>query len=181
MTKSWQPIGNISAANLVHSRTQLHSAAQLVAAVGKALARPEPDDSHTSLGWNSDRNAFFSVKVENPPVQAWLEALRLTLVVSDPAGEKRQQLHGYTLDEAFTWLRVTLKQQGAAGERLEMVGDRSQLPEGMLGAADRFDAGRRTEFTEWVHHYSNADLLLQEIRKTKPPSPQFAYGPTTST
>jgi hypothetical protein len=39
----------MEAAGLAHSRIQLHSAAQLVAAVRKALARPEPDDSHTNL------------------------------------------------------------------------------------------------------------------------------------
>jgi len=54
----------MEAAGLAHSRIQLHSAAQLVAAVGKALARPEPDDSHTNLEWNSESNAFASVNVD---------------------------------------------------------------------------------------------------------------------
>jgi hypothetical protein len=164
----WEVVGNIEAAGLAHSRMQLHSAAQLVAAVGKALARPEPDDSHTSLEWNSERKAFASVYVDQPPVQAWLEVLSLTLVVSGPPGEQKQQLHGYTLDETFTWLRTTLKQHGADGERLSKVGDRSQLPDGVFGPADKFDAGERAEFSEWARQYANADLLLQEVKRAKP-------------
>ena len=82
--------GNMEAAGLAHSRIQLHSAAQLVAAVRKALARPEPDDSHTNLEWNSENNAFASVNVDQPPVQAWLKVLSLTLVVSETRGEQKQ-------------------------------------------------------------------------------------------
>ena len=166
--KGWEAVGNIEAAGLAHSRMQLHSAAQLVAAVGKALARPEPDDSHTSLEWNSERNAFASANVDQPPVQAWLEVLSLTLAVSGPRGEQKQQLHGYTLDETFAWLRTTLKQHGADGERLSKVGDRSQLPDGVFGPADKFDAGERAEFSEWARQYANADLLLQEVKRARP-------------
>jgi hypothetical protein len=59
-----EAVGNMEAAGLAHSRIQLHLAAQLVAAVRKALARPEPDDSHTNLEWNSESNAFASVNVD---------------------------------------------------------------------------------------------------------------------
>lgn len=174
---TWQQVGNIPPANLLRSRIQLHSAAQLVAAVGKALAHPEPDDSHTSLEWDSERNAFAGVTISQPTVQARLEVLSLTFVVSEPGGEKKQQLHGYTLDEAFAWLRTTLRQQGAEGERLDKVGDRAQLPEGMFKVADKFDAGEQVEFAEWSHHYANADLLLQEVKKTKPAFSEIRVWP----
>ena len=106
--------------------------------------------------------------MSQPAVRARLEALSLTFVVSDPGGEKKQQLHGYTLGEAFAWLRTTLKQQGAEGERFDRIGDRSQLPDGVFGEAEKFDAGERAAFAEWARHYGNADLLLQQVKGTNP-------------
>jgi len=177
MASHWQAVGNVEAAGLKHSRTQLHSAAQLVAAVGKALAHPEPDDSHTSLEWDSDRNAFVGVKVNQPPVQARLEVSGLTVFVSAAQGEMKLQLHGHTLGSAFAWLRTALKEQGADMGRLDEIGDRSQLPDGVFGEVEKFDGGERAEFVEWARHYGNADLLLQEVKKMRPDSSAIRVWP----
>jgi hypothetical protein len=168
MRADWQIVGNIGAPELERSRVQLHSAAQLVAAVGKALAHPEPDDSHTSLEWNSERNSFAGVKVSYPALQAWLEVLTLTFVVAGSDGAKRLELNGHTLGEAFQWLRTTLQEQGGEAARLNNVGDRSQLPDGVFGAADKFNAVDRAGFAEWSRQYGNADLLLREVKAMEP-------------
>jgi len=169
MRTSWQIIGAVDPTALGTSRIQLHSAVQLVAAVGKALANPEPDDSHTSLDWDSERNAFAGVKVNQLEIQAWLETLSLTLSLSGRGGNvKKLELHGKTLGDAFEWLKATLQEQGASPERLTMIGDPFQLPEPVFDQMVKFDGNQRPEFSEWAKHYGNGKLILEELRKTRP-------------
>ncbi len=169
MTTSWQVIGTVNPAALGPSRIQLHSAAQLVAAVGKALAHPEPDDSHTSLDWDSERNAFVGVKVNHPESQAWLDVPTLTLSLSARGGSvKKLELGGQSLGEAFEWLKATLQDQGASPERLSMIGDPFQLPDSVFDQMDKFDGSQRAEFAEWARQYGNGKLILEELRKKRP-------------
>lgn len=168
MQSDWQTIGNVGPQELKSSRIQLHSAVQLAAAVGKVLAHPEPDDSHGSLEWDSQRNAFVGVKTDRPPAQALLEVVTLALSICGPGMVRKLELHGRTLAESFEWLRMTLKDQGAARERLGQMGDRSQLPAGVFGERDKFDGSARAGFSEWARHYGNAQLLLQEVKKKQP-------------
>jgi hypothetical protein len=165
----WQSTGNVGAAELKPVRIQLHSAAQLVAAVGKALANPQPDDSHTSLEWDSERNAFAGVKIKQPPVQALLEVLTMTLSIVEGESKTARniELRGHTLGEGFEWLRATLKELGAEA-RLNEAGDRSQLPDGVFGETERFDGTALAELSEWVRHYRNAHLMLQEVSTARP-------------
>jgi hypothetical protein len=169
MTTQWQAIGAIDPARLGPSRIQLHSAVQLVAAVGKALAHPEPDDSHTSLDWDFEHNAFVGVKVKHPEIHAGLEVPSLTLSLSERSGGVRKlELGGQNLGEAFEWLKATLQEQGAPPERLSMIGDPFQLPESVFDQMDKFDGSQRAEFAEWARQYGNGKLVLEELRKRRP-------------
>jgi hypothetical protein len=164
----WQTIGNVELQELKASRMQLHSAVQLAAALGKVFAHPEPDDSHGSLQWDALRKAFVGAKIDQPPAQALLEVVTLTLSISGAGVVRNLGLHGHTLAEGFDWLRMTLKDQGAAPERLDQIGDRSQLPDGVFGETDKFDGSLGAGFSEWARHYGNAQLLLREVKAKQP-------------
>ena len=45
----WERVGSIVPTELTEGRLQLHWASQIVASVGRALAKPEAGDSHTSM------------------------------------------------------------------------------------------------------------------------------------
>lgn len=174
MQSDWQSVGSVDLASLGPARVQLHSAVQLVAIVGKALADPVPDFSHTSLEWDSQRTAFVGVKIRQPAMQASLEVPTLTFSISpsgsDPkeADSKRLKLHGRTLADAVDWLRITVEKLGAKPERLAMLGNRAELPLGILADAGRFDATHGAEFLEWSKYYGNASALLNELAAKQP-------------
>ena len=54
MTSEWKRVGQATPSDLVEARLQLHYAAQAVSSVGFTFVPPEPDWSHTAVGWNAD-------------------------------------------------------------------------------------------------------------------------------
>src|SRR6266568_2746394 len=78
---------------LTDARLQLHWAAQLAATVGRTLAEPRADDSHTSFRWMDD------ALVQDDRFRAGLRLRDLTLLLGD-AG---LPLDGRTIDDGFAW------------------------------------------------------------------------------
>ena len=63
MAPEWKPVGQTAPSELAEARLQLHYAAQAVSSVGFTFVPPEPDWSHTALGWNADLVALLSKAV----------------------------------------------------------------------------------------------------------------------
>jgi hypothetical protein len=74
MNPGWEPLGRVSPQALGEARLVLHHAAQLVAAVGRGLVPPRPDDGHTSLEW-APPHGLAGQEVPGP--RPWRAALRL--------------------------------------------------------------------------------------------------------
>jgi hypothetical protein len=70
---AWEALGKVSPRQLVEARLVLHHAAQLVAAVGRCLLSPRPDDGHTSLEWRAGARALAGQEVAGP--RPWRAAL----------------------------------------------------------------------------------------------------------
>ncbi|MDP9361046.1 MAG: hypothetical protein M3P29_06295 [Acidobacteriota bacterium] len=82
--------------SLVDARLQLHWAAQLAATVGRTLAPPRADESHTSFRWVDARQAI----VQEDHFRSGLRLRDLTLLL----GDEELPLHGSRIDEAFGWI-----------------------------------------------------------------------------
>jgi hypothetical protein len=106
MTLGGEPLGKVSPRQLTGARLLLHHAAQLVAAVGRCLVAPRPDDGHTSLEWRAEARALAGQEVPGP--RPWRAALRpdgLALaVLARDAEVGRLPLSGRTRAEAFAWI-----------------------------------------------------------------------------
>jgi hypothetical protein len=112
-------------ADLVETRLQLHYAAQLVAAVGRSLARRQPGFRHAALFWDDGLRGLAGAALEDAVASAglWRAELRFgppaIAFVGLPAGpgdagagDGAVALRDLTFDDAWRRLRETV---GAAG------------------------------------------------------------------
>ena len=57
---NWKLLIPLADKRLLQARGQLHQAVQLLTAAGISFVEHRPDDSHTSLLWDSQSNMFLS-------------------------------------------------------------------------------------------------------------------------
>ena len=146
---------------LGEARLVLHHAAQLVAAVGRGLVPPRPDDGHTSLEWLGAVRALAGQTVDGP--RPWRAALRpddLVLAVLTDGSSRELPLGGRTRAEASRWLA---REAGAAGAPTGTLRFEAPyaLPPTAVADGAAFPAGpddARAELARWL---ANADGLLR--------------------
>jgi len=137
---------NIDPRSLTDARLQLHWAAQLAATVGRTLAPPRADDSHTSFLWSEKEDAL----VQEPPLSSGLRLRDLTLIMSG----QEFPLDGRTIDEGFAWL-----QQQAPGVRKEF---NDPMPDHPVAHGEPFHLDG-AKFAELARYYREAAAILKTI------------------
>jgi hypothetical protein len=151
------------------TRIQLHYAVQFIAAVGKALLPPKPDESHVSLGWNPELNYFVSQIVPAAkPFQVALDVVTLTSLILDEKGDKIAEfpLDRQTLAQGMTWLKDEIDKLGAEAEKVKFVSYPSDFPDRPLAHGAVFDATQESERKELMGYYADTYLILQDIVAT---------------
>jgi hypothetical protein len=165
---AWEALGNVSPRQLVEARLLLHHAAQLVAAAGRCLVAPRPDDGHTSLEWRGGARALAGQEVSGP--RPWRAALRvddLSLAVLVRDGEaSRLALPGHTRAEAFAWLVERAGELAAAPGRLRLEAPYS-IPEHPVGGGAPFTRGAAGSLAELARWVANGDALLRAWAETR--------------
>jgi hypothetical protein len=155
----WESLGTLAPRALVDARQVLHHSVQLVAAVGRSLVPPRPDDGHTSLEWVAA--AFVGQPV--PATRPWVAALRpfemSLLVVADGTEKARLSLAGRTRDEAFAWLADAAERVGTPKGRLALDAP-YRIPEHAVGSGAPFPETTR-EIAELSRWFANGDSLLR--------------------
>lgn len=164
---TWKSLDPSSAPELRDARLQLHYAAQFASALGISYLAPQPDDSHTNLGWDPALAALRSRDVRAPSggVSVAVQPRALTLLVLvDGAIAQRIPLHGSTVRNAEEKLRAALGAAGLDGQKLTLQ-RHYDLPPHRVAGGDPFDGGRSNHFTELAHWYGNASILFDELRQ----------------
>jgi len=162
----WELLGAVPPIALVPERLVLHHGVQLVAAVGRSLVPPRPDDGHTSLEWAA--GAFVGQPVAEP--RPWVAALRpseLSLVVfASGAPDSHLPLAGRTRDEAFAWLSRVAEQLGARPGQLKLDAPYT-IPEHPAGSRSPFQSvtGAVTELARW---FADGNALVRAVASTWP-------------
>lgn len=106
----------MSPQELVAARLQCHHAAQVIVSLGISLLPAQPDDSHTSLGWDPASRSLRTRPLPGRVVcQGSLTPGSLELAVVGEGVESRFPLDGRTLPEAMAWLRDAARQAGLDG------------------------------------------------------------------
>jgi hypothetical protein len=172
MKTSWQLIGIVKPQDLTESRLQLHFAIQFIAAIGAALAEPQPDDSHTSLEWCPDLGVFVGAPIPsaNSLLRVALNPIDLTSLILDPQGEAiaTYALHQKTLAEGLDWHKQQLTQLGADPSQVAFLTyPPDDFPDHPLAQGATFVA-HQAEFgrAELLRYYANTHQLLREIVAT---------------
>ncbi|WP_219884757.1 hypothetical protein [Merismopedia glauca] len=155
--------------DLTESRLQLHYAVQFIAAVGKALVPPKPDESHVSLGWNPQLNYFVSEIIPAAkPFQVALDLVTLTSLILDRKGNQIAEfpLDQKTLAEGINWLKGEINKLGAEAQKIALIDYPSDFPDSPLARGAVFDATQEPQRRELMGYYADTYLLLQDILAT---------------
>jgi hypothetical protein len=162
----WEALGAAPPLTLVPERLVLHHAAQLVAAVGRSLVPPRPDDGHTSLEWVA--GALVGQEVAGPrPWTAVLRPADLSLVAVGGGVEAgRLTLTGRTRDEAFAWLLGVAEGLGVAASRLKLE-ESYRIPEHPIGAGAPFPPASR-KFAELARWFADGNSLVHALASKWP-------------
>jgi hypothetical protein len=169
MAQIWTQIGTIDPKDLAEARLQAHNAAQWLTRAARANLAPQPDDSHTNLGWDDQLGALQSRNLDASdagPFRFGLRIAPLTLLV----------MQGDTILDA---LALDGKRDAEAGAWIDQHAAASDLrapssailpyvvPNHPVAAAGRYsDTSREAEFAELARWIAAADDVLQET-KTK--------------
>ena len=133
----------MNAANLIESRVQLHYAIQPIAAIGAALAPPQPDFSHTALTWHSELNSFRGNEIPvSQPFRAGLDPVSLTASIYGE-GERllvSKKLDGLTMAESLEWHKQAIAKLGADTSNVKFLDyPPDDFPDHPLARGARFD------------------------------------------
>jgi hypothetical protein len=161
----FEPRGVPAPAALGDARVELHWAAQIVAAVGRALIPAVADDSHTSLEWVAAGGLLLGGATPAGS-RLGVRPADLTLVLHAPrAGAPSDfPLAGRTLDEARHWVADRL------GDVTSVVPP-YEMPPHAVGRGGTFTGADGAALAELARWYSTADGLLRTVRQTQTRAP----------
>jgi hypothetical protein len=183
MEVDWTTLGGKAPTALVKARTVAHHAMQWPSKAARANLEAQPDDSHSSLTWDSARGAIFSrpLPTGDASVRVGLRLSGLALIVMrgnlvldtyELAG-RRDSMVGVWLDSALRALglkaatEVTLpytipSHPVARGSAYSFSGESESFGE-LVGwfdaAADLLDEVKTDAVRCWPHHFDMATVI----------------------
>ncbi len=179
-------------AALRDARLQVHHAAQLAAAPGKALAEPEPDWGHTALVWLAGAGAL-----AGPPIGGRRAALRpadlmLLLVDGDGREQAARPLAGTDLAGGLAWLADLFGAElppirkdipphpvaGGAPFALSHPGAFREIHRLFAGTAAILDGRPGGPVRCWPHHFDIARLHVLDPSLDPEEARSVGYGMT---
>ena len=167
----WERVGSIVPTELTEGRLQLHWASQIVASVGRALAKPEAGDSHTSMECIPvPRILAGDSLASSPNLRAALHVpeLELRLMRGLSETDPVHSLIGKTLDEGLEWMtsaiRSATKEEHPALEKPSEY----DMPSRSTGEGEPFSGEERQAFAELARWFANAECVLTEAASNYP-------------
>ncbi len=167
----WEPVGSIAPTELTEGRLQLHWASQIVASVGRALATPESDDSHTSM-------EFFPVPkilagnslASSPNLRSALHVpgLELRLMRRLTEADSVHSLIGKTLADGLEWMTSAIRAVTNEGLAALEKPTEYDMPSHPAGEGQAFSGDERPAFVELGRWFANAECVLTEAAANHP-------------
>jgi hypothetical protein len=162
----WRRVGAVGPRALVEPRLLLHHAAQLVAAPGRSLLPPLPDDAQTAFTWIGGEDVLAGEWIETPKgrTRVALEPATAGLLLLGRTADVvvRWDLAGRTLDAAFDWLRDALAARGIDASRLSRTVP-YDLPRHAVAEGAPFPSTPLPGLPELTRYFADAHRLLGPI------------------
>lgn len=164
-TSLWRPMSGFDRAKLNEARHQAHYAAQWLARGARAYVPPQPDDSHTNLGWDEGEGGF-STHPLSDGTRLHLRISDLTLVVLNAAGKGPWlSLDGRSDAEARAWLGAELSVRKFDPKKLDEPSP-YEMPAHAIAKGAKYSAGNVAvalrDLSVW---YANANGTLSRARQ----------------
>lgn len=164
---NWLPLRGVDQHRLRTARLQAHHAVQWLARAARAYIPPQPDDSHTSLGWNGAHASFMTHPFAGQMrLDLQITTLTLALHGSDgPAGVQCFALSGRSDAQARRWLGEQLDARGFDQSALDRPSP-YDIPDHPVAHGAAYDAsGSAAELAKLAAWYSNATILLGHVQR----------------
>ena len=166
-TTSWRPLSGLDFERLREGRLQAHYAVQWLARLARAAVPAQPDDSHTSLGWDDELDGFVTHPLADG-VRLGLRVGDLTLVAlgGEPARPAPAfSLIGHGDAEARQWMARAFAADGLHADALDApppyeMPSHAIAQGGAYGGAGVGEALH--ELTEW---FANGQRTIDKLRR----------------
>lgn len=160
---AWHALGQTGLKDLAEARLQAHYAVQWAARVARALVEPQPDDSHTSPGWDRKHQALRTQALPNGQ-SLGLRLADLTLLWD--GGEKAGSelpLDGVSDAEARAWLAERVPGAGYDAARLDEPSPYELPPHDLANGGAYAVGSNEGAFVELGAWYNSADAALEAV------------------
>jgi hypothetical protein len=161
----WRPLATPELAPLAEARLQAHFAAQWLARAARAFVPPQPDDSHTSLGWDEAFDGLATFPLANG-VRLGLRLRDLTLALLRDGGEGQASsfsLIGSVDREVGERLKELLRAEGLDPARLDAPSP-YQMPSHVLAEGGAYGGPRIEESLAQIGAwFANANISIAKV------------------
>jgi Family of unknown function (DUF5996) len=160
---AWRPIRGVDFGRLREARLEAHHAVQWLARAARAFVPPQPDDSHTNLGWDDALDGFVTHPL-TADARLGLRISPLILVLTGPGAQRGFHLGGETDADARRWVGEQLSACGLDARALDAnapyeIPDHPVARGAVYGANESADA--LAELAAW---FANAAASLEIAR-----------------
>ncbi len=166
-SSNWVQLRGVDGRRLGEARLQAHHAIQWLARAARAFISPQPDDGHTSLGWEPALGGFTTYPMKDG---SWLglKIIDLTLALHGGEAGARVQpfpLNGRTDKLARQWLGERFEARGFDAQALDTPSP-YEIPAHAVAEGRPYDsAGLTDALTELAAWFGNAALSLGSTQR----------------
>ena len=162
----WKLLGSVPPAELLDARLEAHHAVQWVARATRAYCKPESDDSHTSMSWDSGSQALMGRSLTSD-LTLGLRLEDLMLLAKSKRGEQSYSLIGQNEIAVGQWVAELVGRNNLDPKKLNEPGPYT-LDDYRLDSGGVYGTADKQWVEELARYYSNAGPLLETIRATYP-------------
>lgn len=163
MMPAWTALRGIGQRQLHEARLQAHHAVQWLARVARAYVPPQPEDGHTSLGWDHALGGFTTHPLEGG-ARLGLRVSDLTLALH-AGGEDvaRFGLAGHADAQVRRWLGGELGKRGFDADALDAPSPYEMPAHPVFRGATYGAAGLKDALAELAAWFGNAAVSLAVV------------------
>ena len=163
----WRPLLGVDRRRLTEARLQAHHAVQWLGRAARAYILPQPDDSHTNLGWNDALDGFTTHPLIDG-ARLSLKVTDLTLVSHGDKGTARVQsfsLIGRSDAQVRQWLGEQFDAQGLDARALDAPSPYEMPAHAITQGAAYSTVGLADALAELAAWFANAEYSLSRIQR----------------
>jgi len=160
----WRPLKGVDLARLLDARLQAHHAAQWLSRAAYAFISPNPDDSHSNLGWDEAFNGLATHKLQGARIGLKLFPFSLAILEGKDAPPSRiLNLDGHKEADLRAWLGEELGSLGLDARSLDKPPP-YKIPPHKVASGSAYSVGGIDEILrELAAWYSNANRSIGRI------------------